>query len=226
MSALDSLHARLPLAVRILLSIAFAALSVLLRFALLPIDAGLVCLTFYPVVVVTFCPCGPGPCVLNVLLGGIGGQYFFSQPCWGLDLSSNAVMSLLVFSATSALIGLVVVKLKSANAADRTTLQALALNEGQYQAIVEDQTDLICRFRADGQVVYVNDAHCSYFGSSSDDIVMRETAPLCVSRRPSARRIRTGKAVAGQPGGGRRKPGVLCRGQSAPGAVHQSRVFR
>jgi diguanylate cyclase (GGDEF)-like protein/PAS domain S-box-containing protein len=178
MPALDSLHTRLPLAARILLSMAFVALATALRFVLLPVDAGLVYLTYYWGVVVAFYLCGPGPGVLNVVLGGIAGVYFFSQPYSSLDLTPNGVVSLLVFSVTSALIGLVVVKLQSASSATRRTLDALALNEGRYQAIVENQTDFICRFRADGQVVYVNDAYCRYFGASPDDIARGKWHPL------------------------------------------------
>ena len=180
MPALDSLHTRLPLAVRILLSMAFVALATALRFVLLPVDAGLVYLTFYWGVVVAFYLCGPGPGVLNVVLSGIAGVYFFSQPYSSFSVGPNGAVSLLVFSATSALIGLVVVKLQSASAAARKTLEALALNEGRYQAILEDQSDLICRFRADGHVIYVNEAYCRYFGASADDIVRGKWHPLVV----------------------------------------------
>ncbi|MDZ4213153.1 MAG: DUF4118 domain-containing protein, partial [Rhodocyclaceae bacterium] len=98
MPALDSLHTRLPLAVRILLSIALAALATLLRFVLLPIDAGLVYLTFYSGVVVAFYLCGPGPGGLNVLLSASSGFYFFVQPYSSVGLSQNGVVSILVFS--------------------------------------------------------------------------------------------------------------------------------
>lgn len=178
MPALDSLHARLPLALRILLSIAFAALAALLRFVLLPVDAGLVYLTFYSGVVVAFYLCGPGPGVLNVLLSGFTGFYFFSQPYSSFGISHNGIVSLLVFSATSALIGLVVVKLQSASAAARKTLQALALNEGRYQAIVEDQTDLICRFLSSGEVRYANNAYCRYFGKAAEQIIGNDWRPV------------------------------------------------
>ncbi|WP_306478350.1 DUF4118 domain-containing protein [Methyloversatilis sp.] len=226
MPALDSLHTRLPLSARILLSVGFVVLATALRFLLLPVDAGLVYLTFYWGVVATFYLCGTGPGVLNVVLSGIAGAYFFSQPYSSLDLTSNSTVSLLVFSVTSALIGLVVVKLQSASAATRRMLDALALNEGRYQAIVEDQTDFICRFRADGQVLYVNDAYCRYFGTSSDDDRAREMAPARAPGRPAAHRTRTDPAVAGQPGGDHRKQGVRRRRQRTLDTVHQPRPFR
>jgi diguanylate cyclase (GGDEF)-like protein/PAS domain S-box-containing protein len=178
MPALDSLHTRLPLAARILLSTVFVALATLLRFVLLPFDAGLVYLTFYWGVVVAFYLCGPGPGVLNVVLSGFTGFYFFSQPYWSFGINHNGVVSLVVFSATSALIGLVVIKLQSANVSERKTLEALALNEGRYQAIVEDQTDLICRFLPGGELRYANDAYCRYFGKAAERILGSDWRPV------------------------------------------------
>jgi len=36
----------------------------------------------------------------------------------------------------------------------------------RYQSVVEDQTELICRFSPDGRLTFVNDAYCRYFGLS------------------------------------------------------------
>jgi diguanylate cyclase (GGDEF)-like protein/PAS domain S-box-containing protein len=41
---------------------------------------------------------------------------------------------------------------------------ALRTSHARYQAIVEDQTDLICRLRPDGILPFVNDAVCRAFG--------------------------------------------------------------
>jgi diguanylate cyclase (GGDEF)-like protein/PAS domain S-box-containing protein len=41
--------------------------------------------------------------------------------------------------------------------------QALRESEWRYRAIVEDQTELVCRFLPDGTVTFVNDAYCRYF---------------------------------------------------------------
>lgn len=48
---------------------------------------------------------------------------------------------------------------------------ALQESEKQYRAIVEDQTDLICRFRPDGTMTFVNKAFCRYFDKKSDAIL-------------------------------------------------------
>lgn len=47
-----------------------------------------------------------------------------------------------------------------------------------YQAVLEDQTELICRYRADTTIEYVNPAYCRYFGISPLDIVNRSYQPV------------------------------------------------
>jgi PAS domain S-box-containing protein len=49
----------------------------------------------------------------------------------------------------------------------------VALQESwqQYREVIEDQTELICRFRPDSTIVFVNDAYCRYFGMSRDEIL-------------------------------------------------------
>lgn len=48
----------------------------------------------------------------------------------------------------------------------------------RYQAIVEDQTELICRFLADGTLTYVNPAYCRYFMRSEDELVGHKFLPM------------------------------------------------
>jgi len=49
--------------------------------------------------------------------------------------------------------------------------QALEISEAQYRAIVEDQTELICRSRPDGKITFVNEAYCRYFGQEKDQVL-------------------------------------------------------
>ncbi|OPY30377.1 MAG: nitrate/nitrite sensor protein NarQ [Methanocella sp. PtaU1.Bin125] len=43
--------------------------------------------------------------------------------------------------------------------------QKLYQSENRYHAIVEDQSELICRFRPDGAIVFANEAYCRYFAA-------------------------------------------------------------
>jgi PAS domain S-box-containing protein len=48
---------------------------------------------------------------------------------------------------------------------------ALKKSEEMYRTLVEDQTDLICRFSPDGTITFVNEAYCRYFGKSREEFV-------------------------------------------------------
>jgi PAS domain S-box-containing protein len=47
--------------------------------------------------------------------------------------------------------------------AQKQAIQHLKHSKQRYQAIVEDQTELICRFSKDGTFTFVNQAFCNYF---------------------------------------------------------------
>jgi diguanylate cyclase (GGDEF)-like protein/PAS domain S-box-containing protein len=48
---------------------------------------------------------------------------------------------------------------------------ALKHSEARYRAIVEHQTDLVCRYLPDGILTFVNQAYCRYFDKSEDELV-------------------------------------------------------
>lgn len=56
--------------------------------------------------------------------------------------------------------------------------QALQASEERYRAIVEDQTELICRFLPDGTILFVNEAYCRYFGVNSADLIGKTYQPV------------------------------------------------
>ena len=56
--------------------------------------------------------------------------------------------------------------------AERKSIEsALRESETRYRAIVQDQTELICRFKPEGPVVFVNEACCRYIDRKPDEIV-------------------------------------------------------
>lgn len=55
---------------------------------------------------------------------------------------------------------------------------ALRKSEARYRAIVEDQTELICRFAPDGRLTFVNDAYCRYFGVKRGHLMNGSVVPL------------------------------------------------
>jgi diguanylate cyclase (GGDEF)-like protein/PAS domain S-box-containing protein len=60
-------------------------------------------------------------------------------------------------------------------AIERQRIQCeLRANEKRYRAVVEDQTELICRYRADGTLTFVNEAYCRYFGRPREELIGRK----------------------------------------------------
>lgn len=55
---------------------------------------------------------------------------------------------------------------------------ALQISEKRYRAVVEDQTELICRFLPDTTILFVNQAYCRYFGLQRDEIIGKSYAPM------------------------------------------------
>jgi PAS domain S-box-containing protein len=51
-------------------------------------------------------------------------------------------------------------------------------SEARYRAIVEQQTDLVCRFGPDGTPTFVNEAYCRYFGKERDEILSGGFEPM------------------------------------------------
>jgi PAS domain S-box-containing protein len=59
--------------------------------------------------------------------------------------------------------------------------EALTKSEALYRAIVDDQTELICRFLPNGTLTFVNEAYCRYFGKTRAELVGHVFAPLISS---------------------------------------------
>ena len=49
--------------------------------------------------------------------------------------------------------------------------EARRVSEERYRAIVQDHTDLICRFSPDATLTFVNDAYSRYFGKREDELI-------------------------------------------------------
>ena len=59
--------------------------------------------------------------------------------------------------------------------------EALRQSEARYRAIVEDQTELICRFKPDGTLTFVNQAYCRYFGLQHSELIGQKFLPTMPS---------------------------------------------
>ena len=50
--------------------------------------------------------------------------------------------------------------------------------EAFYNALAKDLEELICRYRPDGTLAFVNDSYCRYFGKSYEQLVGHNLTPL------------------------------------------------
>jgi PAS domain S-box-containing protein len=59
----------------------------------------------------------------------------------------------------------------------RRAEQSLRESEQRYKAVVEDQTEFVCRFNKDGTYNFVNDAFCRYFQKKPEDLLGKKFVP-------------------------------------------------
>jgi len=60
----------------------------------------------------------------------------------------------------------------------RRAEEALRQSEARYRAVVEAQTELVCRFRPDHTLTFVNAAYARYFGKRPEDLIGTAYVPL------------------------------------------------
>ena len=102
------------------------------------------------------------------------GSIFVNQPVPVRVLPESVIWAIGI-SASGLILGLaamVVAFLRLRRARD-----ALDESERRYRAVVEDQTELICRIKNDGTHIFVNDAYCRYFGKTRSEIMGTKFIP-------------------------------------------------
>lgn len=55
----------------------------------------------------------------------------------------------------------------------KRTEQALRESEERYRAVVESQSEMLCRFRVDGTILFVNNAYARARGTTADDLIRK-----------------------------------------------------
>lgn len=60
----------------------------------------------------------------------------------------------------------------------KSSEQSLVASEKLYRGLLEDQTEMICRFKADGTILYVNAAYCRFFGLNQESVLGTHWEPV------------------------------------------------
>jgi PAS domain S-box-containing protein len=79
--------------------------------------------------------------------------------------------SLKLIGCYISLLGVTNMLLAAAAAERRTAELALMESERRYRGMVEDQTDLICRFTAQGELNFANAAYCRFQGKTKEQLL-------------------------------------------------------
>ena len=77
--------------------------------------------------------------------------------------------------------------------------KALRRSEARYRAVVEDQTEMICRFLPDGTYTFVNDAVCRGLRRSTEDVVGHNFWEFIPAENHDATRGFLGSITPGRP---------------------------
>ena len=143
---------------------------------ILPVEEGLAFPTFYPATVLCFYLCGTGGALL-VTLSAITGFYIFTPPYWEFSHQPKGEIATATFLMSASLIGMIVHRMQHSAKQVRETLTALNKSDQRYLSLLEDQTEMICRFDSDGVLLYVNDAFCRFFGKPREALIGQKWHP-------------------------------------------------
>ncbi len=98
----------LPRPTRYMLAIAIFGAAVAVRFLVLPIEAGVGFITFYPATVFSALLLGSGPGMVTMLLGSAAIQYIFMTPHWSLKITFDQILMQAIYITSGTVICLIV----------------------------------------------------------------------------------------------------------------------
>ncbi len=88
-------------------------------------------------------------------------------PFW----SGNDQTSLMLLGCYIGVVGVGNLLLAATAIEREIAVQDTGESEKRYRGVVEDQTDLVCRFRPDSRLVFVNQAFCRFHGKSREQLI-------------------------------------------------------
>ncbi len=142
-------------------------------------------MTFYPAVMIVTIICGLPAGILATFLSALIASYFWIEPVYQLYIRDLAdwlgllifIMSCLVVAFLSAVLRRAEIRRIETEAQVKLLIEheraneLLQQSEERYRKVVEDQTELISRYKTDGTYTFVNDAFCRFFGKTRDELM-------------------------------------------------------
>ncbi|MDB6036953.1 MAG: Histidine kinase, partial [Verrucomicrobiales bacterium] len=79
--------------------------------------------------------------------------------------------SLMIIGSYIGILAVTNLLLAAAASERRLAERAVSQSEKQFRGVVEDQTDLICRFKPDGTLTFANTAFCRFHGKTTSELI-------------------------------------------------------
>ncbi|HXS68130.1 MAG TPA: MASE1 domain-containing protein, partial [Candidatus Polarisedimenticolia bacterium] len=113
---------------------------------------------------------GPRGATAGTLLVSILAVYSLEEGT-GPFVAATERDSLMLIGSYIGVIAITNLLLAAAAAERRQAEEAMSTSEKQFRAVVEDQTDLICRFRPSGELTFVNEAFCRFHAKTASELL-------------------------------------------------------
>ena len=113
---------------------------------------------------------GPRGASAGTLLVSVLAVYSLEEGT-GPFFAANERDSLMLIGSYIGVIAITNLLLAAAAAERRQAEEAVSTSEKRYRAVVEDQTDMICRFKPSGELTFVNEAFCRFHGMAAKDLL-------------------------------------------------------
>jgi PAS domain S-box-containing protein len=163
----------LPIAVRLVLGLIVFCIAWPLRWALLPVEAGVAFLTFYPAMMVSYFLFGVGAGALTTILGAVIGYYVFTPPYWTFEHNQQGVLVTFIYLISSALVGFIAWKLKQHRDRLSLAIESEKLSHARYEALYVATPAMLHSIDPQGKILITSDAWLRTLGYARDEVVGR-----------------------------------------------------
>jgi diguanylate cyclase (GGDEF)-like protein/PAS domain S-box-containing protein len=168
-SEFDGLSETLSPVSRYVVAIALVVIAYLLRSVLLPVNSGVKFTTFYPAVTIAFFLGGIGPGIMAIALSAATTFYFFLPPYNSLELTQDAIISLIMFVVAAGICGYFVARMhqyrNSLVAVERISAKEKVDEANQNLSLAVEGAQLgIWRFSHDDQDFAFSDRFANHYG--------------------------------------------------------------
>ena len=113
---------------------------------------------------------GPRGATAGTLLVSVLAVYSLEEGT-GPFVATTERDSLMLIGSYIGVIAITNLLLAAAAAERRQAEEAVSTSEKQFRAVVEDQTDMICRFKPSGELTFVNEAFCRFHGMTATELL-------------------------------------------------------